>query len=33
MMYTRPQQCKKDEIERLRGEGVKIKSIDHRFEK
>ena len=31
--YTKPQQRKKEEIERLRGERDQIKFIDHRFEK
>ena len=29
--YTKPQQSKKEECERLRGEGDKIKFIDLRF--
>ena len=32
MAYTKSQQWKKEESERLRGEGDKIKFIDHRFE-
>ena len=31
--YTKPQQWKKEENERLRGEGDKIKLIDFRFKK
>ena len=31
--YTKPQQWKKEEGERLRGEGNKIKFIDLRFER
>ena len=31
--YTKPQQWKKEESERLRGEGDKIKFIDLRFER
>ena len=31
--YTKPQQRKKEEIERLRGERDKIKFIDLRFER
>ena len=30
--YTKPQQRKKEESEKLRGEGDQIKSIDLRFE-
>ena len=30
--YTKPQQRKKEESERLRGQGAKIKFIDLRFE-
>ena len=31
--YTKPQQRKKEESERLRGEGDQIKFIDLRFER
>ena len=31
--YTKPQQWKKEESERLRGEGDQIKFIDPRFER
>ena len=31
--YTKPQQRKKEDSKRLRGEGVKIKFIDLRFER
>ena len=31
--YTKPQQRKKEESERLRGKGDKIKLIDLRFER
>ena len=31
--YTKPQQRKKEESERLRGEGDKVKFIDLRFER
>ena len=31
--FTKPQQLKKEESERLRGEGDKIKFIDFRFER
>ena len=31
--YTKPQQRKKEESEKLRGEGDQIKSIDLRFER
>ena len=31
--YTKPQQRKKEESERLRGEGDQIKFIDFRFER
>ena len=31
--YTKPQQRKKEESERLRGEGDRIKFIDLRFER
>ena len=33
MAYTKPQQWKKEESERLRGEGDQIKFIDLRFER
>ena len=32
-VYTKPQQCKKEESERLRGEGDQIKFIDLRIER
>ena len=32
MAYTKPQQSKKEESEKLRGEGDQIKFIDLRFE-
>ena len=31
--YTKPQQWKKEESERLRGEKDQIQFIDHRFER
>ena len=31
--YTRPRQWKKEESEKLRGEGHQIKLIDRRFER
>ena len=33
MTYTKPQQWNKEESEKLRGEGDKIKFIDLRFER
>ena len=33
MAYTKPQQRKKEESERLRGEGDQVKFIDLRFER